>query len=125
MGRRSLLERALEPVDAPLDAVEAPLDAAPARGDQVDEERKVLDTGPPLGPDVSLQPLETADRLPRKTSYLGQVSRDREHFGAERLLERSRDAVGKGRLELGGGLGQHLELLPRPLERRVAGRPVR
>ena len=61
-----------------LEAREARVDTAPARADEVDEEREVVDTRVPLGEEVALDPLEAADRLVQEAADLGDVPRDRE-----------------------------------------------
>ena len=51
---------------AALELRQALFDAPPARRDEVDEQREVVDARVPLGEDVSLDPLEPADHLVRQ-----------------------------------------------------------
>ena len=123
-GHRTLLERALEPVEDALQAVEPPLDPAPARGDEVDEKRQVLDAGAPFGVEVVLEALEAPDRLRRESANLGDVAADGENLGAQPVLHSGRQALGHARLELRGALRERLEALPGALERGLEGGPV-
>ena len=100
---------------------DAIVDALPPRSDEVDEEREVVDAGVALREDVALDALEAANHLVHQPSDLGEVARDREHLLAKAVLYRAADAIGEARLELGRGIRQSLDLLPRPLERRVHG----
>ncbi len=106
-------------LEALLDAGEPLVDAAPAGGDEVDEEREVVDAGVPLGEHVALEPLEPADELVHQAAHLGEVAGDREHLLAQAVLHRVADAGGEAGLELCRGCGERLDLLARPLERRV------
>jgi len=98
---RALVERALQTIDDALQSVEPPLDTVPARGDQVNQEGQILDSGAPLGVQVALEPLEAPDRLAREPAYLGDVAPDGEHLGTEALLDGFAHAIRHGRLELG------------------------
>ena len=88
-------------------------------------EREVLDAGPALGLELALKALEAADRLRGEPAHLGEVAGDGQHLGAQGVVQRLRDALGQRRLELRRGLGEGLELLAGPLERRLQGRLVR
>lgn len=121
----ALLEVLLDPVENPLDPVEATLDASPAGGDQIDEEREILDTGLSLGLQLSLKSLEATDRLRRESSHLGEVASHRQDLGAERVVERLGHPLGERRLELRGALGERLEPNAGTVERRLQGRLVR
>ncbi len=102
-----------------LDAGEPLVDAAPAGGDEVDEEREVVDAGVPLGEQVAFQPLEPADQLVHQAAHLGEVTGNGEHLLAQAVLHRVADADGEPGLELGGGCRECLDLLACALERRV------
>ena len=56
-----------------LDLLEPGVDALPARRDEVDEQREVVDARVPLGEQVALEPLEPADRLVQQAADLGEV----------------------------------------------------
>ena len=124
LGDRAVLERALQAVERPFEPVEAPVDALPARGDEIDEEREILDAGAPLGLDVGLDVLQAADRLVREAANLGEAPRDRRGLGAHPVADRGVQPVRDGRLEPGGLLRERLERLACALERRVERRRV-
>ena len=106
-------------LEALLDAGEPLVDAAPAGGDEVDEEREVVDARVPLGEQVALEPLEPADELVHQAAHLGEVAGDGQHLLAQAVLDSLADAGRKARLEFCGGCGERLDLLAGPLERRV------
>ena len=99
-----------------LDAGEPLVDASPAGGDEVDEEREVVDAGVPLGEQVALQPLEPADDLVHQAAHFGEMTGDGEHLLAQAVLHGVADADGEAGLELGGRGGERLDLLAGPLE---------
>jgi hypothetical protein len=117
----TILERALDTVEDALEAVESTLDTAPARCDQLDEEREILDAGGALRAEIALQVLKASDRLGRKPAHLGDVAGYREDFVAEGVFDRAADTLRHGRLELGCRGGEGLEGLARALERAVDG----
>jgi S-adenosylmethionine:tRNA ribosyltransferase-isomerase len=121
-GDGAVLERALDAVHDPLEAVEPPLDAAPAGGDEIDEEREVLDPRLALGREVALQPLEPANGLGGEPADLRNVAGDRQDLGPETLLESAAKLLRDARLELGRGLGKRLEAV---LRLREGGLDVR
>ena len=106
-------------LEAVLDARQPLVDPAPPRRDEIDEQREIVDAGVPLGEHVALEPLEPADELVHEAAHLGEVAGDREHLLAHALLHRVADAGGEARFELCSGCGERLDLLARPLERRV------
>ena len=73
----------------------------------------------PFGEQVALDPLEPADHLVHQAADLGEVAADRHHLCAEAVLHRVADRRRQGRLELGGRRRERLDLVARPLERRV------
>ena len=87
--------------------------------DEVDEEREIVDARVPLGEQVAFDPLEPADQLVHEAADLGEVAADRHHLRAEAVLHRVADAGRQRRLELGGRRRERLDLVARPLERRV------
>ena len=110
-------------LDARLDAGEPLVDAAPAGGDEVDEQREVVDARVPLGEEVAFDALEPADQLVHQAAHLGEVAGDGEHLRAQAVLDGIADARGQRRLELGRGGGERLDLLARALE--APRRPAR
>ena len=120
-GHRAILERPLDAVQDPLEPVEPPLHASPSGRDELDEKRKILHPGSALGVEIGLESPEPADGLAGEAADLGDVPGDREHLRPESLVQRVADALRHRRFELGGGLDEGLELLPRPVERRLDG----
>ncbi len=106
-------------VDGVLDALEPVADALPAGRDEVDEQGEVVDARMPLGEDVALEPLEPADRLVQQAADLGEVARDREHLGAQAVVDGGADLLRQRSLELRRRLGERLDLGPRALQRRL------
>ena len=107
---------------AALDSLEPAVDALPARRDEVDEEREVVEAGVPLGDQLLLEPLEPADRVvqqPRISPRLratGITSRRRPSCIAS--LTRS----GKRRLEAARDRAERLDLLARAPQRSFEAR---
>ena len=60
-----------------LEPREPVVDTFPARRDQLDHEREIVDARVPLCEQVALEPLEPSDRLVQEASDLGQLTRDR------------------------------------------------
>src|SRR5262245_66101199 len=75
--------RAATGVELALHAREADVDAAPAGGDEVDEEREVVDACVPLGHEVVLEALEAADRLSGQPAHFGELPAHRGGLGAD------------------------------------------
>ena len=96
---------------ASLEPFEAPVDALPARRDQIDEEREVVETGVSLRDQLLLQSLESTDRVVEETLDLGQVPCHGEHLAAEPLLNRLADAIGQRGFEREGRGAERLDLL--------------
>lgn len=105
--------------DARLDARESLVDTAPAGRDEIDEEREVVHAGVPLGEQVSLDTLESAEQLVHQAAHLGEVARDGQDLRPEAVLDRVADACRQRRLELGRRSGERLDLIARTLERGV------
>ena len=97
-------------LSALLELREALLDAPPAGGDEVDEEREVVDARVPLGEEVALDPLEPADDLVHQAAHLGEVPGARAEVLAEPVLDR----LGQAGLELGGRRGERLDRVRAP-----------
>ena len=68
---------------AALEALEAFVDTTPARADEVDEKCEVVDTCVPLGEEVALDPLDSANRLVQEAANLGDVPCDGEDLGTD------------------------------------------
>ena len=73
----------------------------------------------PLGEDVSLEPLEPANRLVEEAADLGEVARDRQHFGTEPVVHGGADLLRERSLELRRRLGERLDLRASALQRRL------
>ena len=80
-----------------LDAVEPRVERAPAFGEQLDEQRQVVDARVTLAGERLLDPVEAADRVVREAFHLGQPARDRCGFLAEAVAERFAELVHGGR----------------------------
>ena len=113
-GRAALLL-----LDARLDAGEPLIDAAPPGGDEINEQREVVDARVALGEQIGLDALEPAEELVHQAAYLGEMAGNRQHLRAEAVLHRVTDAGGKRRLELGRGGGQRFDLVAWALESRI------
>ena len=99
-----------------LDPVEALVEPAPLAGDQVDEQGEVVDPRVPLGEQVGLEPLETADRLVGEALHLGEPPRDRGCLLPQAVSQGGADRVRQYNLELVGSHGERLDLEPRSVE---------
>src|SRR5512133_3358017 len=108
--------RAAACVELALDPRQAHVDAAPAGGNQVDEQREVVDPRVPLGREVVLEPFEPPDRLPGEPPHLGELPADGSRFHADALADGFLDPPGKRRLELRSKLGKRFYLCPRALQ---------
>ena len=56
---------------------------------------------------------------PDEPAHLGELARDRERLGADALADGLLDPCGQRRLEVPRQLGEALDALARPLERRL------
>jgi len=102
---------------ASLEPLQAVVEATPARAHEVDEEGEIVDAGMPLGEELTLQPLEPADRLVHQATDLGDLSCDGEYLGAQSFANRRADLRWDRGLELGSRGGEGRDLLARALER--------
>ena len=89
---------------------EARVDPAPARGDELDEEREIVDASLALGEKLALDSLEASDRLVEEASDLGDVPRDRKDLLSKSSAERELDLSGNRGAELGCGRRKRLDL---------------
>ena len=87
--------------------------------DEIDEQGKVVDARVPLGEDVSLEPLEPANRLVQQAADLREVATDRQHFGPQAVVHCGADLLRQRSLELRCRLGESLDLCPRALQSRL------
>ena len=106
-------------VDGVLDPLEPVADALPAGRDEVDEQGEIVDARMPLGEDVPLEPLEPANRLVQQAADLGEVAGDRQHLGAQAVVNRCADLLRQRSLDLRCRLGERLDLRPRALQSRL------
>ena len=93
--------------------------------DEVDEQREVVDARVTLGEQVALEPLEPPNRLVQQAADLGDVTRHRKHLGAEAVVHGGADLLGQDALELGGGLGERLDLRRARARAPLRARPAR
>jgi hypothetical protein len=64
------------------ESLEPCVDATPTGADEVNEQRKVVHAGVPLGEDVALEAFEPTNGLVEQSADLGDVARDRQHLRA-------------------------------------------
>jgi hypothetical protein len=105
--------------EALLDAVEAPLDALPARCDQLDEDRQVVEAGVPLGLELAGQALEPPDREAREPAYLRQLAAHRGRFGLNAFADGAADLLRERRLQLRSEHRNVFEAGAGAVERRI------
>jgi S-adenosylmethionine:tRNA ribosyltransferase-isomerase len=110
-----------EPRDDGLDAGEPRVHALPAGGDEVDQEREIVDAGVAIDEEVAFQSFEAADDLIHQAAHLGKVSRHRLRLLTERLADPRRQRL----LERRRGRRERLDLLTRPREQGVERRRIR
>ena len=102
-----------------LDLREPRVDALPARGDEIDEQREVVDARVTLGEHVSLEALETSNGLVQEAPDLGDVPRDRKHFCSKAVLDGGADLLWQHAFELSSSTGERLDLNAGAFERRL------
>ena len=105
--------------DPGLELPEALVDAAPARRDEIDEDREVVDPRIALREERLLEPFEAAKRLVHPAADLGEAARDRNDLARDAVAHRRRDLLRQRRLEIVCDLRETHHLGPRSLERRV------
>ena len=101
---------------SPLEPLQACVDAFPSRAHEVDEKREIVHASVTLGEQLALDALEPADRLVQKPANLGDVSRNRQHFGAEAVSHGATHLHGNRCFELCRRDGERLDLTARALE---------
>jgi hypothetical protein len=104
-----------------LDPLQAVVDSAPARGDQIDQQREVIEASMPIGQQLSLDTLEPLDRLRAQAARLGELPRDRDRLGPDSLADGGADPLWQVRFELGRGERERLDLGTRPFEGDLRG----
>jgi S-adenosylmethionine:tRNA ribosyltransferase-isomerase len=120
-----LLEPLLEAREDRLDAAEPRIHARPARTDEIDEEREVVDACMPVGDGLPFDGAQPVDHVVQEPADLGEVPRDRQHLVAEPVLHRPLDARGQVVRRGGRGRRERLELRAGALEDTVEGGGVR
>lgn len=114
VGRRAVPTRLY-----PFESLQPSIDAAPSRADEIDEEREIVHACVPLREELALQALEPPDRLVQQSADLGDVASHGQHLGAQPVPDGRSHLSGDRRLELGRRDRECLELIARPLERRL------
>ena len=99
-----------------LEPLEVRIDTLPARAHKVDQQREIVDPSVPLGEQLALESLESADRLIEEPANLGDMSCHRQDLRAESVPHSAPDLGRDRRFELGCGDGEGLDLAPRTLE---------
>jgi S-adenosylmethionine:tRNA ribosyltransferase-isomerase len=99
-----------------LEPLESCIDTLPARAHQVDEQSEIVDPSVPLGEQLALESLESADRLVEEPANLGDMPCGRQNLRAESVPYSTSHLSRDRRLELGRGDGEGLDLTPRTLE---------
>ena len=73
----------------------------------------------PFGEQLALDPLEPPNRLAGEPAHLGEVTADWKNLGPEPLADGLAHLARQRGLDLGSEVGERLDLLPRPLQRRL------
>jgi S-adenosylmethionine:tRNA ribosyltransferase-isomerase len=115
----TFLQSLLEPVDERLDASEPRVHRLPAGGDQLDEQREVVDARVSLAERVRFERPQPPDHLVHHAPNFGEVPPDGQNLFAQPLLDGFLDAVRKRAGRLLGRRDELLQLFPRPLQHRV------
>ena len=74
---------------------------------------------------VALEPLEPANELGREAPHLGEVPGHGQHLLAQTVMNGVADLLRKRCFELRRGLGEGLDLVARPFQRRLDGGRLR
>lgn len=99
-----------------LEAFQPRVDPPPPRAHELDEEREVVHARMTLGEKLTLEPLQTADRLVEQATDLGDVARDGKDLGAQPVSDRGLDLCRDRSLERGGDDRERFDLVARALE---------
>ena len=103
---------------SPFEPGESGVDGPPARRDEIDEHRKVVDARVTLGEHVFLEPFEATRHIVEQAADLGELTPDGEHLAAEPVADSRLDPLGQADLELARRRGERLDLRSRALEHR-------
>ena len=95
------------------------IDALPTGGDEIDEEREVVDACVALRERIALDPLEPAEYLIHQPADFGEMPGDGTSLCRDAVANRVADLARKRRLELGRGGSELLQPGPRALEHRL------
>ena len=98
---------------------ESRIHTTPARRDELDQEREIVDASLALGEQLALDALETSNRLVEEASDLCDVPSDGKNLVAKSATEGVLDLSRECSTELGGGRRERFDLCPRPLKRRI------
>jgi hypothetical protein len=121
----SILEPLRDPCHDPLDPSETRVDVLPARPDQIDEQRKVVDSRMRVRLGASFECLEAPDDLIQQASDLREVAPDGSCLLSQAVVHSRLDSGRQRRSRRGGGVRKGSELRPRTLEHRVESGGVR
>jgi S-adenosylmethionine:tRNA ribosyltransferase-isomerase len=99
-----------------LESREPRVDTSPARADEIDEQREVVDARVALRELIRLQSFKAADRLVEEPPDLGNVPCNRQYLGPDRVAHSCADLNRYRALELGRCGSESLDLLARTLE---------
>ena len=119
--RAAVLVQLLDAADERLDFREPRVDALPAGGDELHEQREVVDPRVPLGEEVAFDRSEPSDDLVHQAPYLGEVPPD----GLSLIAHCLADSIGEGLLERRRHGRERVELLARSQRQRLERRGVR
>jgi S-adenosylmethionine:tRNA ribosyltransferase-isomerase len=111
----------LEPGQRSFDARDAHVDAFPARGDQIDEERQIVDARVPLGEQVAVDALEPADEAVHQPANLGEVAAHRLGLVAHRIADECRQRLFQRRRRRGQSFDLLARLAEESIERGAVG----
>ena len=75
-------------MDPILEPLEPPVDTGPARGDEVDEDREIVDPRVPLDEELLLEALQPPKRLIHTAADLGQAPADRHDLASDAVAHR-------------------------------------
>src|SRR6266498_3065470 len=89
--RKELLRDAAQTrlVERLFDLREAVVHRLPTGGDEVDEQRQVVDARMPLGEQIAFEPFEAPQHLVHETARLGEVAGTRTEMLLQPLLDRA------------------------------------
>ncbi len=113
VDRRALDDQAL------LEPCKAVVDTSPTRGDEVDQQREIIYACVALGQQIAFEPLESPDGLIHQPADFGEVPRNGQDLLTQPVVHSVLDLARDRRLELGGSLGEGLDLRACSLQRSL------